>query len=101
MSLHHEQLTTIKLAPFVLRPLDSDEENYLDKMNHEMCMRLNTHTHGVNKSNIVMDTIIHIILIFRNVCVSAPSSILILHLRVPSHLLSRFLKTLPYPLSPE
>ena len=71
MSLHHEQLTTIKLAPFVLRPLDSDEENYLDKMNHEMCMRLNTHTHGVNKSNIVVDV---------------PSSVLIL--RVPSHLLS-------------
>ena len=88
MSLHHEQLTTIKLAValFALRPLDSDEENYLDKMNHEMCMRLNTHTHGVNKSNIVVDTIIHIILIFRNVCVSVPSSVLVL--RVPTHLLS-------------
>ena len=71
MSLHHEQLTTIKLAPFAPRPLDSDEENYLDKINHEMCMRLNTHTHGINKSNIVVDV---------------PSSVLIL--RVPSHLLS-------------
>ena len=38
-----------------MRPLDSDEETYLDKMNHEMCMRVNTHTDGVNKSNIVVD----------------------------------------------
>ena len=34
-----------------------------------MCMRLNTHTHGVNKSNIVVDTIIHIINISRRLCV--------------------------------
>ena len=40
-----------------MRPLDSDEETYLDKMNHEMCMRVNTITDGVNKSNIVIHNI--------------------------------------------